>query len=63
VKQAGRGSEVCEEPEDKGQAGEGETDDGQVLEVPAVGVVDGVGVVVEPFERVDEGGETEELEG
>lgn len=30
--------------------------------MPAVGVVDGGGVVVEPFEGVYVGGETEELE-
>lgn len=55
------GGEVGEEAGGEGEEGEGEANDGEVLEVPAVGVIDGGGVVDEIFEGVEEGGEAEEL--
>lgn len=54
----GRGGEVCDDAGDKGQAREGKADDGEVLEVPAVRFVYGIGIIMEPFERVYKGGET-----
>ena len=61
AEEGGGGAEVCEGAGGEGEDGEGEADDGEELEVPAVGVVDGVGVVSEVFEGEEEGGETDDL--
>lgn len=61
AEEGGGGAEVCEGAGGEGEDGEGEADDGEELEVPAVGVVDGIGVVGEVFEGVEEGGETDYL--
>ena len=57
AEEGGGAGEVGEGAGGEGEEGEGEADDGEVLEVPAVGVVDGVGVGGEVLEGVEEGGE------
>ena len=61
AEEAGGCAQVCEDAGGEGEDGEGEADDGEELEVPAVGVVDGVWVVGEVFEGVEEGGEADDL--
>lgn len=63
AEEGGGGGQVGEDAGGEGEGGEGEADDGEELEVPAVGVVDGVGVVGEVFEGVEEGGEAGDLSG
>ena len=62
AEERGRAGEVGEEAGGEGQQGDEQADDGEVLEVPAVGGGDGIWVLEEPVERVEEGGEAEELE-
>lgn len=47
AEEGARGGDVGEGAAGEGQGREGEAEDGEVLEVPAVAVVDGVGVVDE----------------
>ena len=56
-----RGCDVGKDAGGEGQEGESKADDGEVLEMPTVGVVDGRGVIEEPLVGVDEGGKAEEL--
>lgn len=61
MEQALGGSEICENTCDESQGGEGETNDGQILKMPAVGIIDGSRIIMEPFEGVGIRGKTEEL--
>jgi hypothetical protein len=51
-----RAGEVGDQAGEEGEEGDEQADDGQVLEVPAVAAGDGVGVLEEPVEGVEEGG-------
>lgn len=53
--------QVRQQADGEGDGGQGEADDGEVLHVPSVRLVDGVGVVDEVGEGVGEGAEAEEL--
>ncbi len=61
AEEGGGCAQVGEDAGGEGEDGEGEADDGEELEVPAVGVVDGVWIVGEVFEGVEEGGEANNL--
>lgn len=54
LEEAVREGQVCQQAHGEGGGCQGEADDGEVLEVPAIGVVDGVGVGDEVVEGVGE---------
>ena len=62
IVQSGGGSQIGEDAADEGERADGESEDGEILEMPAVGLVNGGMVVLKPFEGVGEGGEADELE-
>ena len=59
--QARRQRQVGKQTQDECQGSQTETKDGQVLEVPAISVIDGVWIGFEPPERVCEAGKSEKL--
>lgn len=61
LEKARRQRQVGKQPRDKRQGRQAETKDGQVLEVPAVSVIDGIWIGFEPPERVCEAGKSEKL--
>lgn len=61
AEEGGAEGDVGEEGDGEGGSRKGEAEDGEVLQVPAVRVVDGVGVLHEVGEGVGEGGEAERL--
>ncbi len=61
VKEASRRGEIGEEAAEEGEGSDSQAYDGEVLEVPAVRLVDRSGIVGEPLVGVYEGGETKEL--
>lgn len=55
LEQTVREGQVGQQAHHEGDGGQGEADDGEVLQVPAIGIVDGVGVDDEVVEGVCEG--------
>lgn len=59
LEQAVREGQVGQQAHGEGGGGQGEADDGEVLQMPAIGIVDGVGVDDEVVEGVGERGQAD----